>query len=38
MQREIGDQIQSGDTLNLLHDVSAVPAIDNTSNLKYVIS
>ena len=34
MQREIGDKIQSGDTLNSLHDVSAVPTIDNTSNLK----
>ena len=36
MQREIDDKNQLGDTLNLLNDVSAVPAIDNTSNLKYV--
>ena len=35
MQREIGDKIQLGDTLNPLN-VSAVPAIDNTSNLKDV--
>ena len=30
MQRETGDKIQLGDTLNPLN-VSAVPAIDNTS-------
>ena len=36
MQREIDDKNQLGDTLNPLNDVSAVPAIDNTSNLKYV--
>ena len=36
MQREIGYKIQLGDTLNTLNDVSAVPAIDNTSNLKDV--
>ena len=36
MQREIGYEIQLGDTLNTLNDVSAVPAIDNTSNLKDV--
>ena len=34
MQREIGDKIQLRDTLNLLNDVSAVPAVDNESNLK----
>ena len=34
MQREIGDKIQLGDTLNPLNDASAVPAIDSTSNLK----
>ena len=34
MQREIGDKIQLGDTINPLNDVSAVLAIDNTSNLK----
>ena len=38
MQREIGDKIQLGDTLNPLNDVSAVPAIDNTSNLKDVFA
>ena len=36
MQREIGDKTQLGDTLNPLNDVSTVPAIDNTSNLKDV--
>ena len=36
MQREIGDKIQLGGTLNPPNDVSAVPAIDNTSNLKDV--
>ena len=34
MQREIGDKIQLGDTLNPLNDVSAVQAVDNVSNLK----
>ena len=36
MQREIGDKTQLGDTLNPLNGVSAVPAIDSTSNLKDV--
>ena len=36
MQREIGDKTQLGDTLNPLNNVSTVPAIDNTSNLKDV--
>ena len=36
MQREIGDKIQLGDTLNPLNDVSAVSTIDNTSDLKDV--
>ena len=36
IQREIGDKTQLGDTLNPLNDVSTVPAIDNTSNLKDV--
>ena len=36
MQREIGDKIQLADTLNPLNDVSAVLAVDNTSNLKDV--
>ena len=34
MQREIGDKIQLGDTLNPLNDVSAVQAVDNVSILK----
>ena len=34
MQREIRHKIQLGDTINALNDVSAVLAIDNTSNLK----
>ena len=36
MQGEIFDKIQLADTLNPLNDVSAVSAIDNTSNLKDV--
>ena len=36
MQRERGDKIQLGDTLNPLNDACAVPAIDNTSKLKDV--
>ena len=36
MQREISNKIQLGETLNPLHDVSAVLFIDNTSNLKDV--
>ena len=36
MQREIGDKIQLGDTLTSLNDVSVIPAIDDTSNLKDV--
>ena len=36
MQREIGDKIQLADTLNPLNDVSAVLAVDKTSNLKDV--
>ena len=36
MQREIGDKIQLGDTLTSLNDVSVIPAIDDTSNLKHV--
>ena len=36
MQREISNKIQLGETLNPLHDVSAVSFIDNTSNLKDV--
>ena len=36
MQREIGDKIQLGDTLTPLNDVSVIPAIDDTSNLKDV--
>ena len=36
MQREIDDKIKMGDTLNPLNDVSAVPSIDNASNLKDV--
>ena len=34
MQREIGDKIQLGDTLNPVNDVSAVQAVDNVSILK----
>ena len=36
MQREISNKIQLGKSLNPLNDVSAVPYIDNTSNLKDV--
>ena len=36
VQREIGDKIQLGNTLNPLNDVPAVLGIDNTSNLKDV--
>ena len=36
MQREISNNIQLGETLNLLNDVSAVSSIENTSNLKDV--
>ena len=36
MQGEIGDKIQLGDTLNPLNDASAVPAVDNISNLKHM--
>ena len=36
MQREIGNKIQLGETLNPLNNVSAVSSIDNTSNLKDV--
>ena len=34
LQREIGHKIKLGDTINPLNDISAVLAIDNTSNLK----
>ena len=36
MQREISNEIQLGETLNPLSNVSAVSSIDNTSNLKDV--
>ena len=36
MQREIGNKIQLGETLDPLNDVSVVSSIDNTSNLEDV--
>ena len=36
IQREISNNIQLGETLNPLNNVSAVSSIDNTSNLKDV--